>query len=81
MADCKRREGRSVIQPDCCELCQRMKNTVRVPMTGAAEQVNSLGGEANMQNMPHYRVWGHGAPGKFSNLQALRMNMEPSGGT
>ena len=50
-------------------------------MTGAAEQVNSLGGEANMQNMPHYRVWGHGAPGKFSNLQALRMNMEPSGGT
>ena len=39
------------------------------------------GGQANMQNSPRYRgVWGHAPPRKFSNLHALRLNHEPSGG-
>ena len=33
MANCKRRKGRSVLQPDCCERWQRAKSTVRIPMT------------------------------------------------
>jgi len=32
MPNSKRREGRSVLQPDCCEQWQKRKSTVRIPM-------------------------------------------------
>ena len=33
IANCKRRKGRSVLQPDCCERWQKVKSTVRIAMT------------------------------------------------
>ena len=52
---------------------------------GAAEQVNSWGGggggvRPTCKTCPTRGVWGHAIPGKFLNLHALRLNLEPSGG-
>ena len=46
-------------------------------VSGAAEQVNSWGGGQG----DHAKLTPlHAPPGKFSNLHALRLNLEPSGG-
>ena len=38
------------------------------------------GGRETCKTCPTRGVWGHAPPGKISNLHALRLNLEPSGG-
>ena len=45
---------------------------------GASEQLG--GARRTCKTRPTRGVWGHAPPRKFSNLHALRLNLEPSGG-